>query len=342
MSEDQRPGTVYWVDHQVVGTNDLTSWVEWAVNVIGVKPGPIGGLTTDSFKKKRPPACFAWLREPCHIGAFLQVEQFPSSDGLGKELPRYGFFIRQTDIDEHLRRLDLNKVEHSDPIRTSEYGESGTTIYLEDPDQNQWEFWAPDKMADGAMDGCGPLKVGHICGPVFGARDLERNADFFNTYCGLDPARSADIPNDTLVLPLAAGGRLVYKRVEQADKRTLGHKPWNPPHTALVVRDEDFFPSYRRMYDGLPEWEGHDPLNTEHTDDEDNLPARTGLHGSPDGRRWKATYGRGDEFYDFETHAFHFVGGIPKKNGTMALYDGRYMEDYLEEYAKGNAAALAK
>ena len=67
----------------------------------------------------------------------------------------------------------------------------------------------------------------------------------------------------------------------------------------------------------------------------DNFPARTGLHRSPTGYKWKEIYQRGDEFYDWDGHAFHFFGGIPLKNdGSLALYEGKEQEEYLRELAE--------
>ena len=68
---------------------------------------------------------------------------------------------------------------------------------------------------------------------------------------------------------------------------------------------------------------------------EDAFPARTGLHRSPVGYKWKEIYQRGDEFYDWDGHAFHFFGGIPLRNdGSLALYEGKEQEEYLRELAE--------
>jgi hypothetical protein len=41
---------------------------------------------------------------------------------------------------------------------------------------------------------------------------------------------------------------------------------------------------------------------------------------------------RGDEFYDWDAHAFHFIGGMPlKSDGSMALYKAKEQEIYLQE-----------
>jgi hypothetical protein len=69
--------------------------------------------------------------------------------------------------------------------------------------------------------------------------------------------------------------------------------------------------------------------------EQEALPARTGLHRSPVGIRWKEISSRGDEFYDWDCHSFHFIGGKPlTTDGSMALYDAVLQEDYLLELAQ--------
>lgn len=334
MLEDQRPGTVYWIDHYVVGTNDVDRWVDFHEKVLGAKTArPAGGAQGTA---RGNPGIFQDLAGPCHHGGFGQREQLPPSAGLGTTYPRYGLFIRQEDIPEHLARLDKFQVPHTDPIRTSAEGEPGTAIYWQDPDGNGFEFWAPDRLPEGAMDGETATKVGRISHGVFESRDLARTAEFFNRYCALDPVRSADVPADTLVLPLAGGGRLIFKKIEQYQQRTGGWGKYNGPHAALVVRDEDFFPNYQRMWSELPDWEydkekGFIGVGAD-------LPARTARHGSPAGRQFYEIYGRGDDWYDFDTNCFHFFGGLAK-NGSMRDYEPHSMEYHLEEYLKQHGEA---
>jgi hypothetical protein len=140
------------------------------------------------------------------------------------------------------------------------------------------------------------------------------------------------IAEGTLVLRMRAGARLIYKLVDQVDERIAGHSPWWDMHTALTVREEEFFPNYRRMWESLPEEAGAKENLNDSRDKEDNFPARTGLHRSPVGYRWKEIYQRGDEFYDWDGHAFHFFGGMPiKSDGSLALYQGKEQEEYLRE-----------
>lgn len=332
MAQEHQPGTVYWIDHFVVGTNDLNPWIQFTVDVLGAKPEPIYGLTTIARQQRHPIFCFSHLRH-CHTGAFLQNDTLPAGPGLGTGLPRYGFYVRPEDIDEHLKRLDAHDVPHTDPRRTSQEGDEGTAIYFEDPAGNQVEFWAPARMPGGAMAEAGPLKVGRISHAVLESRDLDRTAEFFTRFCNLDLASTSDVPKDTLAFRLAGGGRLVFKLVEELDARNNAAARRNGLHTALTVHYDDFFPSYRRLWDALPEWDFDSRSGGTAEAELGTLPARTALHGSAAGRQWKQLYGRGDDFYDWDTNTYHLVGGVPV-DGSLVIYEPRYMEDYLEDAHK--------
>src|SRR6266540_4533481 len=110
MLEDQRPGTVYWIDHYAVGTNDLQRWVDFHERVLG-------GQTTRT-NRPDPKNMFQQLGQCLH-GGFLQPVQLPGSAGPGKALPRYGFWIRPEDIELQLRHLDEQQVPHADPSRAT-------------------------------------------------------------------------------------------------------------------------------------------------------------------------------------------------------------------------------
>ena len=212
MSEAVPRGAVHWIDHFVMGTNDLSAWVEWAVNVTGVERQPVSMLTTDARKKNLPIFCFLpFGNGSCRFGAFLQPEIYPKCKGLGHDMPRYGFFIRSADIDRHLSRLKSIPVPHSDPVAQSTDGAEGTAIFFQDPDGNQYEFWAPTVMPDGAMEVSTSFGVGRISHAVYGSRDLERTAAFFKEHCGLSQMDSPEIPDDTLVMKTVGGARIVYK-----------------------------------------------------------------------------------------------------------------------------------
>jgi catechol 2,3-dioxygenase-like lactoylglutathione lyase family enzyme len=258
-------------------------------------------------------------------------------------MPRCGFFIRTEDIDTHLGRLKQHGIPHSDPVRISNEGDEGTTIYFEDPDGNQYEFWAPVHMPEGAMAVATPHNVGRISHVVYGSRNLEKTAAFFREYCGLRQIDSPEIPQETLVLRLLGGARLVYKLADSVDERVTGHGSWWDVHTALTVRDEEFFPNYRRMWDGLPEEEGAKENMSLSLAEEDALPPRTGLHRSIWGYMWKERYKRGDEFYDWDGHAFHFSGGLSETaDGSLTVYRTKDPDSYLRELTeKVETGALA-
>lgn len=335
MSDVEPRGAVHWIDHYVVGTNDMAAWVDWAVHAIGITRRPIIGLTTAARKKNIKITSFLWWDGgSCRIGAFLQPEIFPPAKPLGEDLPRCGFYIRREDIDVHLKRLARHKIPHHEPIRTAADGEAGSVIYFADPDGNQYELWAPDRLPEGAMEIATEAKVGRISHAVYGARELARTAAFFAKYCGLQAEHNPETAEGTLVLRLRAGGRLIYKLIDKVDERVSGHGTWWDMHTALTVRHEEFLPSYRRMWEGLPEEQGYKADLNLSLEEQEALPARTGLHRSPVGLRWKEICDRGDEFYDWDSHSFHFIGGKPlKPDGSMALYEAIPQEDYLLELA---------
>lgn len=335
MLDDQRPGSVYWIDHYVVGSEDLDRWADFQVKVLGAQPQPPVGPPGRRF------IVFQDLTHCCHHGAMFSPEPLPPSAGLGKGLPRHGLFIRQEDIDTHLRRLDECDVPHLDPVRTSAEGDDGISIAWEDPDHNQFEFWAPDRLPAGAMAGATSVGVGRISHGVYECRDLQRAADHFATYCSTEPLSSPDIPSDTLVLPLVCGARIVYKQVETIGQRTGGWGKLHAAHAALVVRDEDFFESNERMWAQVPEWP-YDRESGQFIGAGPDLPARTSRHGSPAGRQWYVVRGRGDDWYDWDTNCFHFMGGGPR-DGSLVEYEPHTMDWHFPEYlaAHGLSAPAA-
>ena len=323
MLEDQRPGALYWVDHYVVPVTHLRRWVDFYANVFGAKlrvneerPNPSGELEGTQFT----------FVGRCHVGG----SPYQGAITPGTGLPRYGWFIRDEDIDEHLRRLDANGVAHSDRLRTSEEGEAGTAIRFSDPDGNQLEFWAPARMPDGAMENPSSVGIGAISSAVFESRDLDRTTDFYSRYCGLDPLRNQDVAQENVVFPLGAAGRLVFKKVDRLGNRTTGHAVYRALHTAFIVRDDEFMPAMERMWQELPEWD-FDPENlpTLSADEAESLPARTCIHGSPIGPRWKRTLGRGDSFADWDTNVYHLVAGTPVRDSMLdytPVPQGKFME----------------
>src|SRR5581483_7008677 len=164
-------------------------------------------------------------------------------------------------------------------------------------------------------------------------------AAFFDRYCALSPLVSADVDADTLVLPMAAGGRLVFKKTEKPGERTTGRGILRDVHTALVLRPEDFFPAYERMWAELPEWEFDAERDGIYAGDWESLPARTAVHPSPAGRAWFAAVPRGDDWYDPDTNLFHFFGGEPVDGKNMAVYEGHAIEDYAGAYLAARGIA---
>jgi hypothetical protein len=324
MPEEPRPGSVFWIDHYVVGSNDLGRWAEFETKVVGAKSIPVANPEGRRF------IAFQDITPCCHHGAMYSAEPLPASAGLGKGLPRHALFIRREDIDQHLRRLEQYNVPHLDPVRTSADGEDGISIAWEDPDGNQFEFWSPDDMPEGAMAGCTSLGVGRISHVVYECRDLQRAADHFATYCAIEPRQSRDVSADTLVLRLVGGARVIYKKVDHFGQRTGGWGKLNAAHAALVVRDEDYWSNYERMWEGVPEWE-YDRERREFAGSGLDLPARTARHGSPAGQRWYEIRGRGDDWYDWDSNCFHFMGG-QSRSRSFSEYDPHSMEWHLPIY----------
>jgi predicted enzyme related to lactoylglutathione lyase len=333
MLSNERPGTVYWIDHYVVCTNDIARWEAFHTELLGAKT--VGRPVANGV----PVGIFQTVAR-CRNGGFISKAPLPPTRGLAKGLPRYGLYIFAADIDAHLRRLDRVGAPHSDPSRTSALGENGTTVRWQDPDGNQFEFWAPDVLPEGAMEGCGPERVGRISHAVLESRDLDRTAAFFGRYCALDPQKSADIPSDTLVFPLAAGGRLVFQHVTELQGRTTGCG-LPDTHTSLLLRDEDYFVSYARLWAELPELD-HDVLTGPASENPEKLPACTILHPSSAGRKFKQLTRRGDDWFDWDTNLFHFYGGTPV-GGSLAIYEGHSIQHYIEQWQKthGNIDSLA-
>jgi predicted enzyme related to lactoylglutathione lyase len=331
------PGPIHWIDHYVVCTNDLARWEAFHSNVLGAHtlPDLNGGL--GDFGIFQSVGCL-------RVGGFTNPTPLPQTQGLGKGMPRYGYYIHAADVDEHLRRLDAAGAIHGDPIRISSEGDPGTVIYWQDPDGNQFEFWAPDDtLPEGAMHNCGPERIGRISHGVYESRDLERTAAFVTRYFGLERVQNADLDPAALVFRLAAGGRLVFRKVDELGGRTTGCG-LRDTHTALLVRHEDFFRNYARVWAELPEWDVDLFFSGKTVDPQTlrTLPARTALHPSPGGRRFRALTKRGDDIFDWDTNMFHFYGGTPVTGKSLAVYDGHSVERYINEWEKthGNLEAL--
>ena len=329
---DQRPGASYGIDHYVVPVSDTDRWSEFYTNVLGAVPRAPRADRPARPQRARAGAQFTFVGA-CHVGGAPCPEILPASKGLGAGLPRYRYFVRAQDIDEHLRRLDQYQVPHTEAFRTSEEGEDGMAVRFEDPDGNQLEFWAPVRMPANGMDQETTAKVGRVAGAVFESRDLTKTADFFTEYCGVDPISNADVSKDTLALKFAGGGRLAFQKVNALVGRTGGHI--HPLHTAMMVRGDEMMKVYDRMWADLPEWD-HDPVvrTCIPAVETQQLPPRVGIHGSPVGQPWRTGFGRGDSFWDWDTNAFHWVPGAPV-TGTEATLTPESAQKYLDEYLTG-------
>ena len=335
METSRKPGTVYWIDHYTIPTNDVRRSMDFHERVIGAISMPDSGLPPfrgmfQAFSHPDASKPLTLKAAGSHHGLFIMRDPLPPAEAPGAGFPRHALFIRPQDVDAHVRRLDANAVVHSGPVRTSAEGADGTAIYWLDADGNQLELWAPDRMPDGAMEGAGPLNIGRISHGVYASRDLGRTVDFFGRYCALEPLRSEAIPADTVVFPLAAGGRLVFKRSAKPGLRASGSGAYPDLHAALVVHEADFWPNHERMWAELPEGDGDGGGA--------NLPARTILHASPNGQRFKAAFGRGDDWIDHDENLFHFIGGGPR-GGSMASYDRYFLDDYMDEYLANHLGA---
>ncbi len=146
---------------------------------------------------------------------------------------------------------------------------------------------------------------------MFESRDLERTAAFFRQYCELS-ANDMIAEKDTLVLPLAGGGRIIYKQVETLGARTA---PMGlvDSHTALSIPEPTYFANYRRLWASLPEWDYNIVTHENMPDHPETLPPRTVRHYSPEGVQFFKAVGRGDDFLDWDANMFHFVGAVPTR-----------------------------
>src|SRR5436309_11325287 len=91
MAEDQRPGTIYWIDHFAVPSNDLDAWIKFQVNVVGAKLNRINGLTTEARNSGRGGGVAAFCNTPYSmVDGFLANEQLPAAKEPGTGLPRFG------------------------------------------------------------------------------------------------------------------------------------------------------------------------------------------------------------------------------------------------------------
>lgn len=296
MAEDQRPGAAYWIDHFVVPTNDVSRWKDFTRSVLGGQDlGGDQGAGRLSFM----------LVSGHHNGGSFRPAELPEQPPLGKALPRYGFYVRAGDLDMHRRRLEEYGVEASEPVRTSAGGEEGTAVYFRDPDGNEYELWAPRSLPPGAMEGGNSTGLGRISHAVLESRDLQRSLDFHSTYLAVDPIHSADIPNDTVVLRLAGGGRLLFQEIAADAVTRCGERMG--VHAAFAVRDEEWDLVHARLWAGLPEAPTHVAEVRASGEISQLHPAWTRQRASMVQRGFVEPRGYG--FSDWDNHPFHYVRG---------------------------------
>ena len=340
MAEDHRPGAVYWIDHYVVPTNDLPRHLDFMSNVLGAQPAHRLGLTTQAVQRYTPLGAFSKVGHYHSCGSFLQDHMLPEPSEVGKGTPRYGYYVRRADIDEHLRRLDDNGCPHTDPQEISDGGDEGTVVYFMDPDGNQYEFWAPRHMPPAAMEADNPVRIGRISHFVFESRDLDRTVDFYGKYCGIEQIRNADIPKDRVAFRLEGGGRMVFHRVSELNPRTGGHNLWKGQHAALAVRNDEFRGAYERLWSDLSE-STYQRYTGVAAPDESNLPARTETHGVVARGERTTNAPRGTSFYDWDTNCFHFMGGAPRDR-AFNQYEPHTMDWHLPTFLAKQGTALTK
>jgi predicted enzyme related to lactoylglutathione lyase len=327
--DDNARATIYWIDHYTVCTNDLERFKTFHAEVLGGEQylGPTGTAVFQTVAHAT-------------TGGFALDRPLPPSLGLGKGFPRYGFFVEAEHIDQHLARLKRAGAKYLEPRRTSEYGASGTVVAWEDPDGNQFEFWAPDVMPEGAMADCGPERVGRLSHGVFESRDLERNATLFDRYFNIEHLDGPAIAPDTLVYRLAAGARLIFCKVETLAGRTMGFG-MPDPHTALLVRSDEFLPTYLRLWAELPDWDYEFWTAQAKVPQPETLAPRMLLHASPAGRRFKTLTNLNDGFLDWDTNFFHLVAGSPI-DGSMAAYEKFTTDVYSDQIERGELSLPAR
>ena len=320
MDTDHRRGAVHWIDHFVIGTNDILRWEAFTEQALGGHLAHKAGLTTGQYNRG------GYIRSFYDVGrhelaAFLQLDMLPAPRPLGQGLPRYGFYVRQNEIAGHLARFDALGVEHTDPMQISHGGEPGTVVYFRDPDHNEYELWAPRSLPPGAMDSNNATGLGRISHVVLESRDLDRTRTFNGELFSLDEIYSADIPKDVLVYRLAGGGRMLFQQIEP-DTETRGGHDWFGVHTALTIREEDWNSSYERVWS-----QTHDGRKyMGYRDAPDRATRRqlvapfTSLPGSVLRGEWGDPNQRGENFCDWDNNEFHFTRGRFAR-GDTSLYE---------------------
>ena len=312
-------GAAQWIDHFCVPTNDLLRHLDFMQGVLGGRLHLQLGLTTQSLLHDQPMMAYHMVGRYHAIGGFVQDRMLPETKPPGKGSPRWGFFVRGSDLPAHVARLNEHLAPRTEPVATTKYGAPGTLVAFNDPDGNQYELWAPTDMPTAAMENDNPVGIGRISHVALETRDLERASAFYTALAGAVPAVSDAIPDGTAVLQLGTAGFLVFESVDDLSPRSGGSAFWRGQHLSLTVREDEYLAAHRRYWDELPEGE-YLTLRDEASREQGRLlPARTVIHGLFARGERKSEHDRGTTIYDWDTMNFHLVGGVPLDDG-MAHY----------------------
>src|ERR1700739_4294503 len=91
MRGNERAGTVHWIDHYVVCTNDVDRWE----TLHSVAQGAV--TETHSPEERARRGIFQQIGG-CRQGGFVTKIPLPPTKGLGKGLPRHAHYILAADI----------------------------------------------------------------------------------------------------------------------------------------------------------------------------------------------------------------------------------------------------
>jgi hypothetical protein len=94
------------------------------------------------------------------------------------------------------------------------------------------------------------------------------------------------------------------------------------------------------MWASVPEW-AWDREQGRFVGAGPELPARTARHGSPAGIQWFEIRGRGDDWYDWDTNCFHFMGGAPRDR-AFHQYEPHTMDWHLPRFLAEHGVARSE
>src|ERR1700744_1073461 len=103
-------GTVQWIDHYVLCSEDIPRFAAFHTKVLGALTLP--------DPENRAPGVFQQVAT-VRVGGFRAKAPMPPTLGIGRGLPRYAYYINADDIDAHLKRLDEAGAIHREPISSA-------------------------------------------------------------------------------------------------------------------------------------------------------------------------------------------------------------------------------